>query len=373
MSGLAKRGLFAALLLGHIAAASADMRIETIAEGLAHPWSLAFLPDGSMLVTERNGGLRVIRDGELVDQPVENVPEAYVAGQGGLFEVLPDPDFADNGRLFLSFAHGHAGANATRVISARYDGKRLDDIEVVFTAIPTKATPHHYGGRMAFLPDGTLLVTIGDGFDYREQAQRLDNHLGKVVRVAKDGTAPPDNPFRNDPGALPEIYTYGHRNPQGIVVAADTGTIWLHEHGPRGGDELNRLVAGRNYGWPVITYGRDYSGARISPYTEYEGMQQPTLHWTPSIAPAGMAYYGASRCADWQGDLFVAALAERSVRRLDLEGGQVAGQERLFDGLDARIRDVVAGPDGALYLLTDNPSGRVLRVTCDQRATGDIR
>lgn len=361
----AARGLCAALLFGLFSTTVAETRIETVAGGLAHPWSLAFLPDGSMLVTERNGGLRVIRDGALVDAPVGNVPDAYVAGQGGLFEVLPDPDFATNGRLFLSYAYGDSDANATRVISARYDGKRLDDVEVVFTATPMKDTPHHYGGRMAFLPDGTLLITTGDGFDYREAAQRLDNHLGKVVRVAKDGTAPPDNPFRDDPDALPEIFTYGHRNPQGIVVVPGSGTIWLHEHGPRGGDELNRLQPGLNYGWPVITYGRDYSGARISPYTAYEGMQQPALYWTPSIAPAGMAYYGDSRCADWQGDLFVAALVERSVRRIDLEGGQVAGQERLFEGLDARIRDVVAGPDGALYLLTDSPSGRVLRVSCD--------
>lgn len=364
MNAVARCGVLAGLLLGFLTTASAELRIETLADGLTHPWSLAFLPDGSMLVTERNGGLRVIREGELVDLPVENVPDAYVAGQGGLFEVLPDPDFADNGRLFLSFAYGDAQANATRVISGRYDGKRLDDIEIVFTATPMKDTPHHYGGRMAFLPDGTLLVTVGDGFDYREQAQRLDNHLGKVVRVTKDGTAPADNPFRDDPDALPEIYTYGHRNPQGIVVVPGNETIWLHEHGPRGGDELNRLVSGRNYGWPVITYGRDYSGARISPYTEYEGMEQPALYWTPSIAPAGMAYYGASRCADWQGDLLVAALVERSVRRIDLQDGQVAGQERLFDGLDARIRDVVVGPDGALYLLTDSPSGRVLRVNC---------
>jgi glucose/arabinose dehydrogenase len=354
-----------ALVIGCSGTAWAEIRVETVASGLAHPWSLAFLPDGSMLVTERNGGLRVIRDGKLVDEPVENVPDAYVAGQGGLFDVLPDPNFAANRRIFLSYAYGDSEANATRVIRARYDGERLGEIEVVFTASPMKDTPHHYGGRMAFLPDGTLLVTVGDGFDYREQAQRLDNHLGKVVRIAKDGNAPADNPFRDVPGAMPEIYTYGHRNAQGIVVVPGSDAIWLHEHGPRGGDELNRLERGRNYGWPVITYGRDYSGARISPYTEYEGMEQPVLGWTPSIAPAGMAYYGASRCAGWQGDLFVAALAERSVRRIDLAGGRVTGQERLFDGLDARFRDVVVGPEGALYLLTDSPSGEVLRVLCN--------
>ncbi len=364
MRTAAVRGYCLWLLLGSLATASAEVQIETVASGLAHPWSLAFLPDGAMLVTERNGGLRLIRDGELVDAPIENVPNAYVAGQGGLFDVLPDPDFADNGRVFLSYAYGDSQANATRLISARFDGKRLYDIDVVFTAKPMKDTPHHYGGRMAFLPDGTLLLTIGDGFDYREQAQQLDNHLGKVVRLAKDGTPPVDNPYTDVAGALPEIYSYGHRNPQGLAVVPGSGTVWLHEHGPRGGDELNRLAAGRNYGWPVITYGRDYSGARISPYTEYKGMEQPALYWTPSIAPAGMAYYGADRCPEWRGDLFVAALAERSVRRIDLEGGRVVGQERVFDDIDARIRDVIVGPDGALYLLTDSPSGQVLRVTC---------
>lgn len=336
-------------------AAQPNERVETIAEGLNFPWSIAFLPDGSMLVAERNGGLRVIRDGALVETPVAGAPEAYVAGQGGLFDVVLDPGFEQNRTLYLSFAYGDRRANATRVVRAVFDGVAISDLEVIFTATPTKDTPHHYGGRMAFLPDGTLLITTGDGFDFREQAQRLDNHFGKVIRINADGSVPPDNPFVGKPDALPEIWSYGHRNPQGIVVMPGSERVWLHEHGPRGGDELNLIEPGKNYGWPAITYGIDYSGARISPYTELPGMEQPIVHWVPSIAPAGMTEY--------EGDLLVAALAERSVRRLDLADGEVTSQEVLFTDLGARIRDVRKAPDGFVYLLTDSSKGKVLRVT----------
>lgn len=355
-----------ALLLCALAAGvRAGYSIETVAEGLEYPWSIAFLPDGSMLVTERAGRLRIVRDGELIDAPVDGVPDVYVAGQGGLFDVLPDPAFDSNRRLYLSFAHGDRKANATRVVAATFDGASLFDIDVLFTATPAKNTPHHYGGRMAFLPDGTLLVTTGDGFNFREQAQLTDNHLGKVVRIRTDGRAPADNPDFGDRDALPAIWTLGHRNPQGLVVIAQTGDVYLHEHGPRGGDELNRLEPGRNYGWPIATHGIDYSGARISPYREYPGTEQPLAVWTPSIAPAGMTHYTGTLFADWRGDLFIAALAEKSVRRVRLDGDKVVVDETLFTELGERLRDVAAGPDGALYLLTDSANGRILKVLPD--------
>ncbi len=342
--------------------AAAQYQIETIAEGLDYPWSIAFLPDGAMLVTERSGKLRRIRDGKLLDKPVSGVPDVYAAGQGGLFDVVLDPDYELNDTLYLTYAHGKRRANATRVAKAKFDGAALRNLTVLFTAMPLKSTAHHFGGRMVFLPDGSFLLTTGDGFNYREEAQELDNHLGKVVRLNRDGTAPRNNPYVGRVGALPEIWSYGHRNPQAIVHDADTGTVYIHEHGPRGGDELNVIEPGRNYGWPAITYGIDYSGAQITPYTELPGMEQPLVYWVPSIAPAGMAYYDGKLFSEWHGDLFVAALAERTVRRLDLEDGEVVDQEILFATLGYRFRDVRVGPDGALYLLTDSSNGKVLRV-----------
>ena len=356
------RKLALALLLVASGIADAAPRVEVVASGLEFPWSIAFLPGGDMLVTERGGRLRIIRDGTLLQEPVAGVPDAFVTGQGGLFDVVLDPAFADNRIIYLSLACGTAARNATRVVRALFDGNGLSEQTVLFTATPWKKGASHYGARMAFLPDGTLLVTVGEGFDYRESAQRLDTHLGKVVRIGTDGTAPADNPFRDTPGALPEIYSLGHRNPQAILVSPGDGSVFLHEHGPRGGDELNLVEPGRNYGWPVATHGRDYAGARISPFEAYPGMTDPLLHWTPSIAPAGMTLYDGALFPEWRGDLFVAALAERSLRRLDLENGAVVEQEVLFTDLGERLRDVRTGPDGALYVLTDSPDGRVLRI-----------
>lgn len=346
------------------ASAEEDWQIETVAEGLEYPWSLAFLPDGRMLVTERAGRLRIIEERRLLPEPVSGVPEAFVASQAGLFEVLPAPDFADSGLLYLSLASGERRANATRVVRGRLQAGALVDVEEVFLARPRQTTPVHYGGRMLFLPDGTLLVTLGDGFNYREQAQALDSHFGTIVRINPDGSVPADNPFIDQPGALPEIWSYGHRNVQGIVRDPDSGRVYAHEHGPRGGDELNLIEPGRNYGWPVITHGVDYSGAMITPYTEREGMVSPLIDWTPSIAPAGMSFYDGALFPQWQGQLFVAALAGRHVRRVELDhAGQPVAEARLFEGLGERFRDVRTGPEGALYLLTDSPGGRVLRVT----------
>jgi aldose sugar dehydrogenase len=344
-------------------AAAVDYRIETVAEGLEHPWSIAFLPDGRMLVTERAGRLRIIEDGRLLDEPVRGVPQAHVRSQAGLFEVLLDPDYADNGWIYLSLAHGTAAANSTRVVRGRLRDGELRDVEVLFTASPLRNTSVHYGGRMAFLADGTLVIGLGDGFDFRENAQRLDSHIGKIVRIHRDGSIPADNPFVGRADALPEVYTYGHRNVQGLVFDAETGNLWAHEHGPRGGDEVNLVLPGRNYGWPVVTFGVDYSGAQITPFRSRPGMEDPRVDWTPSIAPSGMTLYRGEQFRDWQGDLLVTALVAREVRRVALDGDRVAGEHRLFREIGQRLRDIKTGPDGALYVLTDLPRGRVLRIS----------
>ena len=342
---------------------SPDYRIETVADGLNHPWSLAFLPDGRMLVTERAGTLRIIQDGELLATPVGGVRDVFASSQGGLLDVLVDPDFAENQRIYLSYAYGDRNANATRVIRARLQQQQLVDVQVLFTAAPMKDTPVHYGGRMTWLNDETLVIGLGDGFDYREQAQRLDNHFGKIVRIHKDGSIPADNPFVDQADALDEIYSYGHRDIQGLVFEPNSNTLWQHEHGPRGGDEVNRIEPGANYGWPVATHGIDYSGALISPYSSRPEMIDPELVWTPSIAPSGMTLYRGEQFPQWDGDLLITALVDRHVRRMDLEDGQIVAQETLFEEIGQRLRDIRTGPNGALYILTDANPGQVLRIT----------
>ena len=340
-------------------AARADYQVQTVAGGLEHPWSLAFLPDGRMLVTERPGRLRVIEDGELRGAPVDGVPAVFASGQSGLLEVLPAEDFADTGTLFLSFVHGDKDANHTRVVRARFDGERLHDVEPIFTTAPAKSGDAHGGGKMLFLPDGTLLVSMGDGFYFREESQKLDSHIGKLVRINVDGSVPDDNPFVGRDGVLPEIYSYGHRHIQGLALDPANGRVYAHEHGPRGGDELNLVRPGANYGWPVISYGKDYSRALITPFTRMAGMEQPLLHWTPSIAPAGMALYQGDLFPDWRGDLFVGGLAEETLRRVSMSGGEPGEQQILLEEEGERIREVRAGPDGALYLLTDERNGKI--------------
>jgi aldose sugar dehydrogenase len=343
-----------------------DYRVETVAEGFEFPWSLAFLPDGRMLVTERAGRLRIVEDGKLLKDAISGLPPVFVSGQGGLFEVLPDPGFANNQTLFLSFAHGTDRANHTRVIRARLVGNELKDVTPIFTVKPAKRGGAHFGARMAWLADGTLAISTGDGFNYREQAQKLDNHLGKIVRIRKDGSVPSDNPFVADKNALPEIYSLGHRNVQGLVFDSESGKLYAHEHGPRGGDEVNLIEPGRNYGWPLITYGVDYSGAIISPYTEKPGLEQPLAYWVPSIAPAGMTMYRGTLFPKWKGSLLVSALAGQKVQRVPIDNGKAGQQETLFAELEKRLRDIRTGPDGALYLLTDEASGSVLRVVPSQ-------
>jgi len=347
--------LFASLFALAGAARAADYSIETWAEGLDHPWSVAFLPGGAALVTELRGTLRRIEADGRVGEPLAGVPAVYFAGQGGLFDVVLHPRFADNRLVYLSFAEGGPKDNGTAVARGRLGPSGLEGVDTVFRNYSRKDTPVHYGGRLAFLPDGSLLLTIGEGFDYREAAQDVDSGLGKVLRMTDAGEPAPGNPFPQ----APFVYSYGHRNPQGLAVAPD-GTAWLHEHGPRGGDEVNRIEAGVNYGWPAITHGVDYSGALISPHTEWPGMAQPDWQWTPSIAPSGLAIGTGSLFPEWNGDLLVGALVAREVRRLDLEDGRVVGEEPLFGELDARVRDLRFGPDGALYVLLPD---RIVRIT----------
>ncbi len=336
--------------------------ITTIAGDLAHPWSLAFLPDGRMLVTERPGRLRYIDADGRVSDPVAGVPAVHAERQGGLLDVALDPDFAANATIYLSFAEaGPDGTNGTAVARARLDGMRLEDVAVIFRQQPKIASGYHFGSRLVFGRDGNLFVTLGERNSQRDSAQDLGTDLGKVVRITRDGGVPADNPFVGRADARAEIWSYGHRNVQGAALNPDTGELWTHEHGPRGGDEINVTRAGRNYGWPVITYGREYHGPAIGEGTAKEGMEQPLHYWVPSIAPSGMCFHSGHGYPAWKGQLFVGALAAKQLVRLELDGaGSVRHEERIAIG--ERVRDVREGPDGALYLLTDEDAGRLLRV-----------
>lgn len=350
-------------ITGDAAASPVQVAYQEIAAGLAYPWGVAFLPNGDALVTERDGRLRVIRAGRLDPAPVTGLPPVLVEGQGGLFDVVLDPDFAANRRIYLSFAHGTSAANGTRIVRARFDGAALSEVTPIYTASPLKNGSAHFGARMAILPDRTLVLTLGDGYANKDDAQTLGNDFGKIVRLTLDGAPAPGNPFAGQAGARAEIWSYGHRNVQGIVHDPATNTLWAHEHGPRGGDEVNIIRPGANYGWPAITYGVDYSGAVISPFSARDGMEQPQVVWVPSIAPSGMALYRGNLFPQWRGDLIVSALAGMQARRIDLEGTRVVGQDKLFADLNARIRQVAEAPDGSLWLLIDSPTGRILRVT----------
>lgn len=336
-------------------------RPVVVVSGLDHPWSLAFLPEGRMLVTERPGRLRLIANGRLQPGSVSGVPEVVARGQGGLLDVILHPDYADNGWIYLSFAAPSPRGAHTAVARARLEGDRLVDLKIIFKANNIAGGRVHFGSRMAFGGDGKLYITVGERGD-SDKAQELDSHNGTVVRLNDDGTVPDDNPFVNTAGAMPEIYSYGHRNPQGMARRPDSGAIWLHEHGPQGGDEINIVRAGVNYGWPVITYGRSYVGFSIGEGSEKPGLAQPILHWTPSIAPSGMAFYTGDKFPAWRGNLFVGSLKFRHLVRLELDGERVVAQERLLENAFGRIRDVRQGPDGFLYLLTDEDEGALIRL-----------
>ena len=363
--------LAAALVAGPVAARDLIVRTEAgsvklteVASGLQNPWALAFLPDGRMLVTERPGQMRIVgRDGR-VSAPIAGVPEVHARGQGGLLDVAVSPNFADDKLIVFSYAEPTAGGARTAVARARLDaeGLQLEDVRRIFAQSEDPSGNHHWGSRLVFARDGTLFVTLGDRFHSRDRAQALDSHLGKVVRIAMDGSVPADNPLTGRADARPEIWSWGHRNVQGAALHPQTGELWTHEHGPQGGDEINRTRAGLNYGWPEVTYGREYvTGRKIGEGEAREGVEPPVLQFTPSIAPSGMAFYTGDVFPQWKGNLFVGALKFQLVARLVLEGDRVVHEERLFTELGRRIRDVRQGPDGHLWLL-DETEGRILRL-----------
>ena len=352
---------------------AAPVKAITVAQGLENPWAVAFLPEGRFLVTERPGRLRVVEADGRLNPPVAGVPAVAATGQGGLLDVVLDSGFAANRTVYVCYAEpagdGTSG-NSTALARARLsdDRTRLEDVRVIFSQRPKVASRLHFGCRIVEAmkggrPDGTLFLALGERFSRMQDAQTLDNHHGKVVRVGKDGRVPPDNPFVGRPGALPEIWSYGHRNPQGATLGPD-GRLWMHEHGPQGGDEINRPEPGLNYGWPVITFGEQYGGGPIGAgITAKAGMEQPLHHWTPSIAPSGMAFLTSDRYGPaWRGSLFVGSLKFQFLNRVELSGTRVVGEERLLSDLGERIRDVRQGPDGLLYVLTDNADGRILRL-----------
>ncbi|NYZ12376.1 PQQ-dependent sugar dehydrogenase [Azospirillum sp. RWY-5-1] len=337
------------------------LKVVEVADGLDYPWGLAFLPDGSMLVTEREGRLRrILPDGKL-SAAIRGVPEVVARGQGGLLDVALDPRFADNRLVYLTYSEPGQGGSGTTAARGRLGEDGLSDVQVIFRQTPKLGTGHHFGSRLVFAPDGTLFITTGDR-GQMARAQELSMHQGKVIRIRPDGSIPPDNPFvgRND--ARPEIWSYGHRNIQGAALHPTTGRLWLHEHGARGGDEINVPEAGRNYGWPVITYGMDYSGARIGEGTSKPGLEQPIHWWDPSIAPSGMAFCTSDRYPAWRGNLFIGSLRFSQLVRLELDGTTVLKEERFLDEVGKRIRDVRQGPDGFLYVTTDESGGSVLRL-----------
>lgn len=339
-----------------------NFKKTTILEGLEHPWSMAWLPDGSMLITERPGRLRIVRNGQLQPTPITGLPEIFAQGQGGLMEVSLHPKFAENRLIYLSYSHGNAQANRTRVARAKFDGKTLSNLEVIFEVSPAKSGTQHFGSRIVWLPDNTMLLAIGDGGNPplkidgefpREQAQKLNSQLGKIVRFNDDGSIPKDNPFVETENANPAIWNYGHRNIQGLTFDAENQRVWSTEHGSKGGDEVNLEWSGKNYGWPVVTYSREYSGGEISQERSRPGMVDPKVVWTPSIAPSGLAFYN--------GDLFAGGLVSQDVRHIDLdEKGNVVSEKSIEIG--ERVRDVKLAPDGKLYVITDEDNGKLIRL-----------
>ncbi len=340
--------------------------IETVAEGLERPWGLAFLPDGRMLVTEKAGRMRIVLPDGKLSAPVTGLPKVDARGQGGLLDVAVAPDFAQTKYVYFTFAEaGEGGVNGTALGRGKLSGNapRLDDVSVIWRQTPKYQSTKHFGSRIVFAPDGMVFVTTGERSDkeFRVKAQALDETLGKVVRLTRDGSPAAGNPFDAKDGAKPEIWSYGHRNIQGAAINPADGMLWTVEHGPRGGDELNRPEAGKNYGWPVITYGKEYSGEDIGPSSK-DGMEQPVHYWVPSIGTSGLVFYSGDAYPGWKGSAFVGGLAIPTLARLELDGTKVTHEERLLDGLGERIRDVRQGPDGLLYLLTDSEEGRILRL-----------
>jgi glucose/arabinose dehydrogenase len=339
------------------------VRVEAVARGLEHPWALAFLPDGRIIVTERPGRVRIVDRSGQISGPLAGVPAVYANGQGGLLDVALDPSFAENRLVYLSYAEPGEGGAGTAVARGRLGEGRLENVAVIYRQQPKVEGDNHFGSRLVFTRDGKLFVTQGDRFAHREKAQDLSVHLGKIVRINPDGSVPDDNPFVKRAGAKPEIWSYGHRNVQAAALHPETGQLWTVEHGARGGDELNHPEAGKNYGWPVITYGIDYSGSKIGEGTAKPGMEQPVYYWDPVIAPSGMLFYTGDAFPGWKGSVLVGSMQPGGLVRLTLQGGKVTREERYTEGgLGTRIRDVQQGPDGLVYVVTDQSDGQVLRV-----------
>lgn len=364
------RNAFPCLLLGLSSSVLAATSItpEIVARGLEHPWAVASIDGGRMLVTERPGRIRVIQADGKLGPPLKGVPEVVAEGQGGMLDIITDSEFARNRRIYFCYSEAGEGGNSTALASARLsnDMQRLEQVKVLFSQKPKVHSEAHFGCRIVEHGDGTLFLALGERYARMEDAQKLDNHHGKVVRIRKDGSVPSDNPYagknRRD-GALPEIWSYGHRNPQGAALGPD-GKVWINEHGPQGGDEINRPEAGKNYGWPVISHGVHYGGREVGEGRKMQpGMEAPLHHWTPSIAPSGMTFLRSDKYgSDWQGDLFVGALKFRYLVRLDMSNGKVLREEKLLEDLKQRIRDVHEGSDGFLYVLTDEQDGQLLRL-----------
>lgn len=363
----AKHAMWLALAWAGLAVAQAPVRTEVVISGLENPWAVAFLPGGRFLVTEKPGRMRVVEPGGRLNEALQGLPPIAAGGQGGLLDVVTDSAFASNRTVYFCYSEPDAGgsANSTALAKAQLsaDRTRLENVQVLFSQKPKVASRHHFGCRIVEMPDGTLFMTLGDRFNRKEDAQTLDNHLGKVIRIQKDGKAPADNPFVNRAGALPEIWSYGHRNGQGATLGPD-GKFWMHEHGPQGGDEINVPQGGRNYGWPVITYGENYGGGKIGDgITAKAGMEQPLKYWVPSIAPSGMAFLTSDRYgAAWKGNLFVGSLKFGYLDRIELKDGKVVAEHKLLEDGRERIRDVRQGPDGLLYVLTDAQDGKLIRL-----------
>lgn len=346
------------------------LRPVTIVKNLNHPWGVAWLPDGSLLITERPGRLQLVRAGILEPKPIPGLPDLFAEGQGGLLDIAIHPRFAENRFVYFTYSDGNLAANQTHIARAKFDGRTLQNWQVIFKVSQTKPRAQHFGARLAWLADGTLLAALGDGGNppirlgdelIRQQAQNLGSHLGKVIRINDDGSVPVDNPFVSDAQSKPEVWSYGHRNIQGLALDPLTNEVWATEHGARGGDEVNRLAAGANYGWPVATHSREYSGGLISPEKSLPGMVDPQVIWTPSIAPSGLAIYRGTVFPQWQGQLFAGGLVSQDIRRIEVDSaGNVVDQTSIYIG--QRVRDVRQGPDGFLYVLTDSPQGQLIRL-----------
>lgn len=347
------------------ASTSGPFKVNTLASGLESPWGLAPLPDGRMLVTERAGRLRIVSGDGKLSAPLDGVPKVYAQGQGGLLDVTLGPSFAQDGILYLSYAEPRDGGAGTAIARARLRDTAVDSVQVLWRQAPKVSGPNHFGSRIVFRGDGTMFVTTGDRYSERPKVQDLSTTIGKVVRINADGSIPADNPFVSRDGAQPEIWSYGHRNVQAAALRSD-GTLWTVEHGARGGDELNQPEAGKNYGWPVITYGVDYSGVKIGEGTAKTGMEQPVYYWDPVIAPSGAVFYTGKAFPEWEGDLLIGSLNPGGLVRLELVDGKVASETRYLGDLRERVRDVQVGSDGYIYLITDSPkAGRVLQLAPD--------